>query len=343
MMHHDEGNDPQASFHGLAALQSSEAMKDIFGKLVKRSQQDYLNTTEERWKVFCDKMAERLQRRFWREFQQNIEWKHPDPIIYPDNTRLFYHKGDTSLILIEQKPMVRTVRMAARLILPTADIKQTVPPFTLAFPYVVYALKFREGSFVDGHLFFMRTPLRKISDRPLMPCLSNLSPNICKICFGSNFGATPLGEPYDYNTQVENLLSFYWNAEFTTDWPENFEKARRVDPRVETPRKWSEESKRHPLFVLDVKWPVVDFDNYRHLCSAIFSDDTKVRELKKQVYDAIIEEEIRAAFREFRNDNPEAVAASKREVEAISSLFITTITDLMRSSSDVSSSRPEER
>ena len=89
-------------------------------------------------------------------FETSKQWKLPrrDLLLFPKNCRFCYQKGDSTVVLIEQDPQIRSLVFQKSLLSADyAGLYQTVR-IPLALPNVVFLLHFRKKKLVYVFLFF---------------------------------------------------------------------------------------------------------------------------------------------------------------------------------------------
>jgi hypothetical protein len=232
--------------------------------------------------------------------------------ILPLGTRFHVRKGDYDFFVIEQAPSVRTISVSSNF-LRIDNQKQ----FSLAFPYVVFLLVFERGRLQSQYTSYRNRPLESLGDRLCLPNLSNMDG--LGVCTG--FG----GHRVDgLAARVSEVISHFWASEFNNDLKANFDSYSRREETLKNFATWEKNSKKNPLFVLDIDW--------RPKCS--------LRELLMESLDQIDElsskfgeEEIRAAFTVSREDLREALMKKFGELR-VKNKYPATVLDCVREGRD---------
>ena len=96
----------------------------------------------------------------WRLAQQWCHWTDDGPVLFPQQTRLFYRKGDTVVVVQEFPPHDRRVTCLTSLVdSPISSAHENPDPhdtsrLVLPLPYTVFISTFREGEFESMKLAF---------------------------------------------------------------------------------------------------------------------------------------------------------------------------------------------
>lgn len=206
--------------------------------------------------------------------------------IYPDGVRFLFAEGDTTLVVVEEKPQVRTVFFADDILrAEDVELEKDQPGLQLAFPYTVFLIVFREGYFSELYAFYRTEPLATLDDRLLRPNLPNVDDNgfVC-LQFPDRFGKKDtLAE------RVESVVSYFWQSYFNTHMLEyNYRPYRLRDRRLDGLRAWEKASKDDALFVFDVNWFATE-RNLRGLIRELsrHATDTSVGKLEQIITDAL--------------------------------------------------------
>ncbi len=173
--------------------------------------------------------------------------------ILPEGAKIFLAQGNTTLVVVEQKPQIRSVLFSGESIneLGGLDRVKERPNerFNLAFPYTLFVLRFENGRFYRIYFFYHNQPLKSVEDTV---SISNL-PNI------DDYGHVCLGEIRDMPAsglaeQTEAVITHFWNSLFNLDMASRFMNTAATEPRLATLKRWEENTSQNPAFVLSVKW-----------------------------------------------------------------------------------------
>jgi hypothetical protein len=221
-------------------------------------------------------------RRCWKLSQKWCQWGDNRPILQPNRSRLFYRKGNTDIMVIEQDPTVRTLRFN-----PSFSERGS---YNVALPYVVFVFRFIGEKFCDVYCMFNDKPLGDLSERPIRPYLTNIDTDL-RCCLGNSF-SLPGG--LTHSKTVEYTLNYFWTAEHSNEWNEHWNYNQShfagTDGRLASCASWQEASQDNPLFVIDdVNWQ-------RHtrtigdLIVGLTKTDTKAREFEETIFQDLVSE-----------------------------------------------------
>lgn len=235
----------------------------------------------------------------WKNAQKWCKWDEDGPVLMPDNTRLYYRKGTTEIVVKEFPPQVRLMKFMGALA-KRKDTSETLSEkelmkinhYSLALPYVVFIFKFREGDFVEVKCAFSDRPLKRLEEKPLRPYLSNLDTSL-QVCLGRSFDRAKL-KKNDIFQQTSYILHDFWQSTYSDEWSTHFWNSRRhfqdKDPRMADLESWQEASIDNPLFVVeDVDWLPHNDDTFGDIIVRMFGDDQTNDSVHKSLYDDLVE------------------------------------------------------
>ena len=198
-------------------------------------------------------------------FDISEEWSiitSHEKLIFPDNCRFFYKKGQSFIVVIEQKPHVRSLRFDKSILKKFSDDRSfTRSKFNseliqLSLPYVVFVFHFKNLSKESSSSFFKlkglysgwkKSPISSLEDDMYNPLLPNIHTNL-NICMGQKWSL----KGNNISKLVSDALVDYWSSEFNGDLAEFWWGKRKYDKKFETGYRWAEESKKNPDFILNV-------------------------------------------------------------------------------------------
>lgn len=186
--------------------------------------------------------------------------------IMPPNCRFMETVNDHKLIVIEEPPAYRTIKVDAlfeddiqlmgkeKIAKYNIDTKKYLSgegrpySFTLALPYVVFAIILNsKNDLLGAQMYFRTSRLVGLADYLYVVPFMNIS-HSQYICFGHN---TPVG--FSVNSTVETILDKFWSSTFNTDYTCNYNLYRGIS-YVNTYIEWQEMSRINPLFIYQVEW-----------------------------------------------------------------------------------------
>ena len=177
--------------------------------------------------------------------------------VVPDNVRFVARRGAAAVIVVEEKPQLRTVRWLDDSSPTEKGSGAIYRTARLAFPFIVLVLTFR-GNVPTGYqqCFFGARPLESTSDELLLPCLYNVadkSPMKCWLCMQlPDVAGMPL------TRQVTAIADAFWGSAWNKSYERggiaSYWQSRPADPRLADVGRWEEESRRDAFFPLSVEW-----------------------------------------------------------------------------------------
>jgi len=153
-----------------------------------------------------------------RDTASQIRLAHQD-IALPDGTKFCLQKGNTTVFVVEQKPMCRTVFVSGSLLDQDAhpgngeeNTRHQDGSFYLSFPYLIYVIRFNQGEPTHLKIFYRTEPITNINDQLLSVNLPNVwdSNNVCL--------RFPDEATYANMTDgVHQIISHFWQSQFNND------------------------------------------------------------------------------------------------------------------------------
>lgn len=211
---------------------------------------------------------------------------------FPEGTKFYLSSGELSVVVVEQKPQVRTVFFDEGFLREEGGIhgfridslSEQVEGYRglqLAFPYVVFLVRLWRGEYDSLFVFFSKKPLSSLDEQIFLPNLPNTDYN-GHVCLG-------MGEPegFTVSTRVQEIITHFWQSQFNNDMRErNYDRSVRCDDRVQNVARWQEESREDPSFILDVDWNPAPTILRRFVQDAAERDDQDAN-LRDLIYQAL--------------------------------------------------------
>ena len=188
--------------------------------------------------------------------------------ILPKNCRMKKMINGYTVYVVEDPPMLRTIKLNIRLdneveqlrssgVLETYGFKDLLtkfpnPPYKmqLSFPYIVYILFFDNASskLVQLNLYYRLHPLSSTSDYLLDSNLLNVHScgNVC-------LGEKTLKQKTNMNENVENSIDQFWANEFNNDITSLYNEYNE-QKEISTFLSWKYHTVNDPMFVFDIQW-----------------------------------------------------------------------------------------
>lgn len=176
----------------------------------------------------------------------------------PEGTKFIVSQGEHTLIVIEQKPTIRTLQFNERFIAEERkrlrrkfkDSKRTRR--TIALPYVVFVIHFRNNNEPESvAAYFRNSPLTTVNDPLGRAHLPNNGGRICMSLHDIE-GGKSIAEV------VQAVIFRFFNSEFSTDLSDGYLELAEKELRLSTIFDWEENSYQDPDFVLQINWEAAE-------------------------------------------------------------------------------------
>ncbi len=165
--------------------------------------------------------------------------------LLPPGTRFYQRSGNKEIVVVENQPQVRSVRVAY-----VGDVGEGVS-LRLAFPYTIFVIVFSNGSLKSVHFFYRTVPLTSLDDDIYYSNLPNID-NEASVCM--DVPDFPEGASLAY--KVNKVMEVFWQSEFNSDLRDGYDWARDRDERIAGFYKWQKSSSKDPLFMLEISWKI---------------------------------------------------------------------------------------
>lgn len=172
--------------------------------------------------------------------------------VLPPGTRWFGKDRNLTLMVMADEPGSKRV---------AASLEGGEPErLTLAFPYVAYFLLFRQTSFEEMKLYYLREPLVSLDAKLYYSNLLNVQVSRGKtaqnrVCLRPKPPDIQEDEPA---MAAVKIISHFWSTDFNPDIEDScFERSKGLDDRIGTLASWQEAGRRDPLFPLKIDWEPV--------------------------------------------------------------------------------------
>jgi len=171
-----------------------------------------------------------------------------DPFIFPRDCRFCYQKGDSTIVVIEQGPQIRSLSFREGMLDREFSGGSGADRITLAFPYVVFLIHYRNGDYEGLYSGWRNRPLGSLDDMIYRPLLPNVHDHLA-ICTS--------GEAMLRKTIVEQsdiAITGFWNSRFNNDLSDRWWSKGSVSSQLATAHTWADASEENPLFMLDIEY-----------------------------------------------------------------------------------------
>jgi hypothetical protein len=236
------------------------SIKELIEQKFNRVSQEFVgNLTDEADTVIRELNID-LCEKIWDSFQGYKELSKESPYIFPDGTKIAYTKGNRTVVVIEQKPQVRTVTFDGELLTRSQSqqaqsVTESGYRYTLSFPYVYFVIVFDKSKYTCHEMYFRNKPLSSVREHiylaPLPNVFRNTESTSRAVCMGGDF-KNAVKEELTIARQCEMVIADFWLRAFNNDLgdgePEN------VDRRIRNYAVWQQNTASDPMFILSVNW-----------------------------------------------------------------------------------------
>ncbi len=203
--------------------------------------------------------------------------------VLPIGTRLCESRNDKTIFVIEEPPRVMTTFWSLDFIdylrdylydnkLEKRKNMERKQKFSLAFPYIIYVIRFNRGKDVQLFIYYRTEPLMSTKDFLFRPNLPNNEWGA--VCTGNILGdKSNYNDSETYARQIREIITAFWASEFNGDLSEGFYHYmlkgayyNHVE-QFRTLWEWEKASKENPMFPLRVCWTGLDSSIERKLDS----------------------------------------------------------------------------
>lgn len=236
-------------------LQEAKGFDLLVEGVLTRVIRDTLHTYQQKINVGIQDSVGDLLDTFKQKVAQQIfdtanTWKvvKREPVLFPRGCRFCSTKGESTIFVIEEDPQVRALSFAGGMMGSSRPSYLGNPEYiSLALPYVLFIVHFRDGRFVGLYSGWRTHALVSLNDLMARPLLPNIHDNF-NVCMGRSF--TPSGQ--SMAEQSLNALNHFWNSTFNNDISDAWWSKFRLGNRLMTGRRWADESALDATFILQM-------------------------------------------------------------------------------------------
>src|SRR5262252_541586 len=234
---------------GEAGKRALEIFRQATHKVLERLKQSVIADVSESTKQTVVQLTQQLGDKLMKMAEGWNEEIQDDLILYPEGTRFVRRRVSAQILVIEQKPHTRTLAFQNELEDPS---RRGTNYFSLALPYTVFVLYFRNRVFQTLYVGWRNKPLAGINDYLGRPNLPNISDELA-VCMGNEFKAIQwTGQRM--SEQVNEVLGQFWQSDFNKDIADAFHGYRKAHDQFANLKTWARHSKQDPLFILNIPW-----------------------------------------------------------------------------------------
>ena len=238
-----------------SARNLQEHMKATIERTYSKMSQEFLGNIGDETDKFLVDLKENLCDKVWDSMQQIISTREESPIVLPEGTKMGYSKGNRTVIVIENKPQIRSVTFTDTLLTAAEKTHAERTPtgnyrFGLAFPYVYFFIVFDNNSYRFHEVYFRNKALTSAREHVYQAPLPNVwrgNRREKAMCMGEGFDPTQEGT---LARQSEHVVSEFWQRSFN----EHLGNGGKIDKRIRNYVEWQQRTEEDPLFILKMKW-----------------------------------------------------------------------------------------
>lgn len=241
-----------------SATQLSGDLKEIIEKRYGRMSQEFLGNLSDDAEGLVRDLQFELSEKIWDSHQQFKEKSDESPLLLPKDVVIAYTKGCRTVMVIEQKPQMRTTGFSYA-ITSQSDREAAARKsengywFSLSFPFVYFFIVFDHGRYSHHQVHFRNSQLTSAREHVYLAPIPNVyrSKKTEHVCMGGDFR----GELSGQNTiarKCDMIVGDFWQRVFNNELGEGGFK--KIDKKLKSLRVWQENSLEDPLFILNVKW-----------------------------------------------------------------------------------------
>ena len=219
-----------------------------------------INTYQEKLKVGIEDSASDLLDNFKKKITEEIfevasGWRliKKEPFLFPRNCRFCHTKGESTVVVIEQEPQIRSLLFCESVLneefaKDVYDINRSERA-CLALPYVLFFVHFKKGEFVNLYSGWRTSQIKNLQDKFGAPLLPNQHTNF-NVCVGLDHVVRGEG----IVEQTESVIENYWQSKFNKDLSDKWFLKNQFDSNLRTGKTWEAKSIDDPTFVLHIDY-----------------------------------------------------------------------------------------
>jgi len=232
-----------------AGKRALEIMRLATHKVLERLKQSVIADVGESTKQAVVLLTQQLGDKLLKMAEGWNDEIQDDLILYPEGTRFVRRRVASQILVIEQKPQVRTLNFHRNL---EHGDSEGVEHYRLALPYTIFILYFKNNTYQSLSVGWRNQPLNGINDGLGRPNLPNIDEHL-NVCMGNDFRAIKwTGQRMA--EQVNEVISTFWQSNFNKDIADCFHAFRKTYRQFETLKSWAKYSRDDPLFILNIPW-----------------------------------------------------------------------------------------
>ena len=234
----------------------SKVNQTVESKDIKKSVSDFAKKFRKKWVEIVNEQINVDYQEFKVELAKNLvevanqqnpyaNFEGNKLAVLPDNVKMWFRGTNTLTVVLEEKPIVRTVR--------TDKDKWNKNAFSIAFPYCIFIIVFRlkDGSedtwhFENLRFAFSQKSLQSTDDELFEAPLPDLQET--KVCMGKEWDVPKNGT---IANKTDRIITYFWTSYFKWEWIDNISRCK--DERLKYFNTWEEATQENALFILKAK------------------------------------------------------------------------------------------
>jgi len=290
-------------------------LKDDLNKLLEvqfsRMNQEFVGRLVDESDAVKAELILNIGDKIWDRLQQVKEKFKDSPYVLPQDCKLAYTRGNRTVVVVEQKPQMRSVTFNHKLVSQAVSQEAAGKTpngfrFSLAFPHVLFFIVFDKGKYVYHEIYFRNKPLLSTREYVYLAPIPNIfrdrGANFKPMCMGEQF-AVDKGDTLA--RQCEYAVSMFWQSTFNDHLGDGG--SDKIDKRIKNWAEWQKQSLNDPLFVLNVQW------KQGRTAKGVIESILEMRDHKHELdaMDKEIKSQIDAGVTSISTSVKEAVSAAK--------------------------------
>lgn len=222
-----------------------------------------------------------------------------DYILFPRGCRFCYTRGDSTIVVVEQEPQIRSLLFDRNIIEEKSSHVLGTERLALALPYVIFILHFKKDIFTNLYAGWKNRPIKDVNDTLYLPILPNIHDNFT-VCTG----VIPDKHGENITQKCDYIISNFWNSRFNSDLSNYWWKKSNIDKRIRSAKSWSEFSLSDSSFILQINPP--EIKSIKHFLNILTRYDfeineTNLRHILSENIDSCVEDLFIRILRYFRD------------------------------------------
>jgi hypothetical protein len=236
----------------ILSLQQTESLDGLIQSVLDRVVIETLHKYQQKINVGIQDSVNDLLDNFKQKTAQAIfdvshTWRvaNREPVLFPRGCRFCSVRGESTIFVIEQDPQIRSLSFQKGMLGESYQYNADRERVSLALPYVIFIVHFRNNSFAGLYCGWRKQPLASLEDMLSRPVLPNIHDNL-NVCLGSGFSV----QQDSMSEMATEAIDSFWNSTFSNDMSSAWWSKFRVHPEMVTAKTWARQSIMDSTFIL---------------------------------------------------------------------------------------------